>query len=464
MKAARIFGGLLSVCLIFPFASFAHAEEQQVKVEITSPFSTDAGTLSSINFSVTEDYLAEGTPIAAGQKYVVSLESGVLNLYQINGDSLNPIIQGKTSIVLTPANSAVDDNMVELDGDKSSNKYRESMEFRLGVKNGQSCIIPINELSVDNYLKGVVPMEMSDSWEMEALKAQAVAARTYVMKSMQSLNANGYINDTVKYQAYRGVNIEGDNATQAVEGTKGEVLTYNGQLISALYSSSDGGYTESSENVWSGGAYPYLTEKPDPYDAKISPHIGWQETYTIGDIEKKLAAAGMGVGTVKSIQLAAVYPSHRIADLVIQGDKGTQHLSKERARTVLGLKSAMYTIKLNTTGNAASNPDPNSTVTVLGQTAEKKNLLGLSVQTATGVKPVAPGKTVIQGATGQASLSGQQASAGTIASVTFTGNGWGHGVGMSQWGAREMAKEGKTFAEILDFYYQGAVLTQNDGN
>jgi stage II sporulation protein D len=461
MKVSRLVLLLLCLFLTLPFAVSARAAEspQLMRVEVTAPFGSAGAIPSTINFSVLGDYTAGDQTLSTSSKYVVTVENGALQLYQIDKDTTTPILQDQTSITLQPAGDPAN-SMIEIDG-KKVYKYREGMEFKL-AGTGNVSIIPINIISVENYLKGVVPTEMSDSWELEALKAQAVAARTYAISEMKSVKGDGYINDTVKYQAYQGVNIEGGNANQAVDSTQGEVLTYSGNLISALYSASNGGYTEASENVWNGDGAPYLTEKQDPYDAKISPYMGWTVTLTASDISEKLAAANLSVGTVQNVQLLSAYPSQRIADLAIQGDKGTEHISKDRARTVFGLKSALYTI---TTQGAQ--PAAPAKVAIKGKTGTvQKPLAGLKVYTAHGLKPVASAGSigsVVQGASQQVTYSGQPA-VGNVTSVTFSGSGWGHGVGMSQWGAREMAKEDKNYTDITSFYYPGAQLSQSYGN
>ncbi|WCK53618.1 SpoIID/LytB domain-containing protein [Aneurinibacillus sp. Ricciae_BoGa-3] len=458
MKASRLVLLLLCLFLNLPFAVIARAAEnpQIMRVEVTAPFGSAGAIPSTINFTVLGDYTAADQTLSTGSKYVVTVENGALQLYQIDKDTTTPILKDQISIMLQPAGDA-GNSMVELDG-KKVYKYREGMQFML-AGGANSSIVPINIISVENYLKGVVPTEMSDSWELEALKAQAVAARTYAISEMKSVKGDGYINDTVKYQAYQGVNIEGDHANQAVDSTQGQVLTYSGNLISALYSASNGGYTEASENVWSGNGAPYLIEKQDPYDAKISPHMGWTVTLSAADIAKKLAAANLSVGTVQNVQLLSSYPSQRVADLAVVGDKGTQHISKDRARTVFGLKSALYTI---TTQGAQ--PAAPAKVAIKGKTGTvQKALTGLRVYTAQGLKNVTSAGSVVQGANQRMAYASQPA-AGNVVSVTFTGSGWGHGVGMSQWGAREMAKEDKNYLDITAFYYPGAQLSQNYGN
>jgi stage II sporulation protein D len=474
LKPGKVLLLLLSLSLLLPFARPAYsAEESLVRVELTAPFLLGASeVLYNVSFMPQTDYILEGNEsisLAAGQIYNISLQNGKLSLYQNDG-MVPPIalLQDQVSIKIVPADAGLADNMIQLTGEKEALKYREAMEFRIGTKNSLPTIKPINIVGTENYLKGVVPREMSDSWELEALKAQAVAARTYATNAMKLKKPTEYINDTDQYQVYAGVKIEGPNSAQAVEETAGQVLTYNGKLISTLYSSSNGGYTETPDNVWksnAAGAYPYLLAKPDPYDMKISPAVkdwNWQKKESIEEIRQNLIrATKTDVGTIRNVELRAAYPSQRVADLTIEGDKGTVTLTKEQARTALGLRSALYTIKAEA-APAAVLP---ATVPIKGAAGQaQKPVNELAVTNGSTVKKVPAADIVIEGAAGQTAILPNKPQAGVPISVTFTGKGWGHGVGMSQFGAKQMAKDGKTYTDILDFYYTNVQLAENYGN
>jgi stage II sporulation protein D len=477
MKLGKALPIVLSLGLLLPFGGQGKAaEEPQVRVELTVPFSLGTNeTLSTIPFTVMGNYMIEDHPnvvLLSGQKYYVQIENGTLSLYQ-QGDMgfPLPLLQGKSMIKINPT-FETDEATVGIQGKKETYSYRGAMEFQIGYKGTKPHIIPINVLGMESYLKGVVPREMSASWEREALKAQAVAARTYAMRQMNVKPGDGFINDTVQYQAYGGTKVEHANSNAAVDETRGEVLTYGGSLIDALFSASNGGYTEAPENVWKGSkGAPYLTAKPDPYDMQISPHRNWQETMTIAQLQSKIKNQTPTVGTIKKVEVRETYPSGRIADLVIEGDKGTLHLSKDAARTVLGLKSARYTVKTNYGGTAI--PIPTQTQPLLSvksaTTAVRKTSGTLIVTNQSVAQPLKSANLVIQGATQKKAVS--QMGSNSVnpvpqevpISVTFSGSGWGHGVGMSQWGAKQMAKEGRTYQEILNFYYDPANITEDYG-
>ncbi|MGG3467101.1 SpoIID/LytB domain-containing protein [Neobacillus pocheonensis] len=157
---------------------------------------------------------------------------------------------------------------------------------------------PINSVSMEDYLKGVVPIEMYPSWNIEALKTQAVAARTYAM----SYTTRGVIDDTILYQVYGGYNWTA-NSTKAVDETEGQVAQFNGRLISAVYSASNGGRTETNTNAWGTALVPYLAIRQDPYDPKTV----WSFTIHKTQIDltsKDLAKASEWWSTTKEADLA----------------------------------------------------------------------------------------------------------------------------------------------------------------
>jgi len=470
MKLGKVLPVVLSLGLMLPFAGPAHAaEEPVVKVELTAPFalsSTEA--LTTMTFTVNGNYTVEGQPsfiLIAGQKYFVQLENGALSLYRFGQMGMPvPLVQGVSTLTLTPSLPDGEAATLKVEG-KTEYSYRGGLELRVGYKGTIQRIIPINIVGMENYLKGVVPSEMYTSWNREALKAQAVAARTYAVRKLNT-QPGGYINDTVQYQVYKGVTNENQNSNLAVEETKGEVLSYNGSLIDAVYSSSNGGYTEAAENVWKGSGVPYLTAKPDPYDAASgTKDRSWQQTLTLAQLQDKIKNRTPAVGTIKKIEVKQTYPSGRVADLAIEGDKGELHLSKDEARTVLGLRSARYTVQAN-----YSTPTPASVKELLAinsdVTTARKEAGGLVIASSTTTKASTGANLVIQGAEQKKAVSQSgngTASQPVLTSVTFNGSGYGHGVGMSQWGAQQMAKEGKTYRDILDFYYAPAQITGEYG-
>lgn len=333
--------------------------------------------------------------------------------------------------------------------------YRGNMEFR----SSDGSLVVVNELPTEEYLWGVVPREMSNSWPLEALKAQAVAARTYTVANYNKRIVQGFnLLDTPTDQAYGGVGYEGSNATAAVQGTVGEIVTYNDLPISSVYHSTSGGHTESNENAWGSKPVGYLRGKPDPYSTKKG-LANWSYTTTTSDIRARIIKAGSTLGPISSIELEK-YTSGRVKNVIINDINGNTikksgmdfgKLFNPNFYTYINADSFMsnfFEIKtdfaqtagftvLDSSGQTKSvsgdvlyGISADGTVDVLNQQSESFDIFG-STETRTANK--APSGTVI-----------------------FDGHGWGHGVGMSQWGAYEMACQGKNYADILRFYYTGA--------
>ena len=252
----------------------------------------------------------------------------------------------------------------------------------------------VNQVSMEDYLKGVVPCEIVPSWQMDAIKAQAVAARTYAMFHKNGYRSAGYdVTDDTRTQVYRGVSAETEATNRAVMETAGEVVTYGGSPIDAVFHASGGGYTENCENVW-GSAVPYL--KGVPEDKYATP---WKKTISLSSFMKMA-----DVGKLKGIKLSALHIgeahkasdrgiSGRVKSVTLVGSKGNRVVSGDRLQQIYDLNSTLFDL----------------------------------------------------------SVSGNQ--------LVITGYGYGHGLGLSQWGAEAMAeKHGGAkdyYKTILTHYFTG---------
>lgn len=287
-----------------------------------------------------------------------------------------------------------------------------------GKPDASSVIVPvyltkerkIDRVPLEDYVKGVVAAEMPIDFELEALKAQAIAARTYIVRRMAGAEAGdqpvkgAWVNDTVQYQAYVPLETlrkrwgkaayEQNMAklNKAVKETEDWILTYQGKPIDAAFFSTSNGYTENSEDYWS-SYIPYLRSVPSPWDKGISPKYKQTVTMTLTTFLRKLGIGsagrkGTGIGSAKVISLT---DGHRIKQLQIAGRKFTGREVREK----LGLASSEFTWRIR----------------------------GSKIQ--------------------------------------ITTRGSGHGVGMSQWGANGMAREGKTAEQIVTYYYQGVTVSKS---
>ncbi len=349
-------------------------------------------------------------------------------------------------------------------------KYKYRGNFVYQVVNGKLTVI--NEVPLEEYIKGVIPYEMSPSWHREALKAQAVCARSYATEQGARHNKHGFdVCNTTHCQVYYGTGRATENSDAAVEETRGQYLYEGNKKVVGYFFSSDGGATESAENVW-GGNYAYLKGKKDPYEKTESISNGiWDKTLTAAEIQKKLNASGRSIGKIKSLQVTKRTEMGNVNALTITDTSGkTVVLTKEACRTVLGLNSIRYTIngKGSLDGQGTGAAQGAETILVNGKpvkdgafyTIQGKDTVsnvgsvdGKTAQTASGKETLAVQST-------PAAQNTQSASDPVVSadSYTFSGRGWGHNVGMSQYGAKAMAEQGKTYKEILQFYYTGVTV------
>lgn len=303
--------------------------------------------------------------------------------------------------------------------------YRGNVIFR--PHNGK--ITVINEVMTDDYVRGVVAGEMPSSWPKEALKAQAVAARCFALNALNKHADFGFdLCSTTNCQVYGGIASETEATNQAVEETAGIVALYDGRIVNTLFSSSNGGYVEAAENVW-GGSYPYFQTFKDEYE-KTDEINGAVWTYEISPekLKEELAGNGVDIGDILNMEVVKTSESGRVLEVKITGTTGTKSYTKSYARTFLGLRSQLYTI----TAPAGST----------------LHCLGANGQTTVN------GKYYILTSEG---LDTRIAESGN-SNYVITGRGYGHGVGMSQWGARYMSEQGFTFEDILKYYFNGIEL------
>jgi stage II sporulation protein D len=325
--------------------------------------------------------------------------------------------------------------------------YRGSLEIT--YQDGK--LLVSNTLGEQEYLYGVVPVEMSNSWSkqgIEALKAQAVAARTYLRAHYDTALTKGYnITDSPNIdQAYAGYGTEG-SASKAVDATIGEILVdkTSHTPINTSYHSHSGGYTEDSENVW-GGVDPHLRGKPDPF----SLNQGF-----LADRWEFIASAtalgrALNLGPVMEVKLEK-YASGRVKNVIAKDISG-------KTVTKSGSKFAGLFYPRNR--GITSNDFLGSffTYEMIQPAKSKLGTPGISERLLPGKnKAVGPRLNRIY-----SSATPPTAVANPYPVYIFNGSGWGHGVGMSQWGAYGMAKQGYSYREILNYYYSNVQIEQKE--
>lgn len=305
----------------------------------------------------------------------------------------------------------------------------------------------INALPTDYYLYGVIASEMPSQWHTEALKAQAICARGYAMSNYHKHSSYGFnVCATTNCQVYNGVSAETPATIEAVDATKGEVLTYNGGIAQSLFYSSSGGHTANAENVW-GSYISYLSGVEDPYEAEDSPRHTWTATLTTAEIEAALAKRDINIGSVTELT-ARTDETGRVYELMVKGTDGDHTFTRQNTFipfSSYGVISQKYSLSPITT---------NTSALYALTSGKKQETAGRNVISSTGIiSAVTNGFTIL-------SSSGRSIyQEGKTTGYTFNGGGWGHGVGMSQYGAKGMAENGFTYDEILDHYFPGTDLS-----
>ena len=350
-------------------------------------------------------------------------------------------------------------------------------DLTLSVKDG--AIRPILTLPLESYLLGVVPYEMSDSFPLEALKAQAICARTYALSKMGSTSEWDVV-DTTNDQAFKGTPRENENSSRAVQETAGLVLTYNNKLITAWYSASNGGQTELPGNIWGGNNVPgCFAMKDDPWDLQ-------NPESTVRTAVLGRDGSGLSSGMLRLIRAAL----EKLPELDDYRLTETDEIRVDRIRTAAvttpryKAPSRLMT-KLELTVDVSAVLKPGRTGRVVDEDdltfdeiehpdrtsapataapAENGAPAPVSAGTHTVTLDLFPEAVFLLGL----SVYGADNEIITVSEsedgFTLTAGRYGHGVGMSQRGAQYQASKGKkTFKEILDFYYPGAKLKRYTG-
>ncbi|SMC84468.1 SpoIID/LytB domain-containing protein [Papillibacter cinnamivorans] len=333
-------------------------------------------------------------------------------------------------------------------------KYYGGFEYRR-VSGGY--ITVINVLPMQDYIKGVIPYEMSPSWPLEALKAQAVCARTYAVKSNSKHAKDGFdLCNTTDCQVYKGTNSANAVTDQAVDETCGMFVCYGGSLAETVYFSCDGGATEDVQNVW-GTSYPYLMGVEDPFEPveKISGYY-WNVTYTLDQLTALLKEKGYTTGNITDVYVSEYTAMGNVLSVTFRDDWGKSYTFYRS-----GAKSIFYSSSLgkSLSSQRFSIAPADGSVTLyvnggtdtLGTVAETYALRG---DGTVGKLSGSGSSTYVLSSTGLSTLYTQ----GTARSFTVSGTGKGHNVGMSQWGAYGMASQGYTYDQIIGYYYSGVNL------
>ena len=386
MSLRSIFVAGVAVVAVFAFLPFACAAENQkggwqpeLRVGLFSGQKT-------VSFHVNKDC---DLSLSSSKKSKVSVGKGetvTVNLsgkgFQVKGKNLS----GELLELRTPDPRDLKDLVTTVNG----KQYRGGLQL---LQRGGGMTV-INIVPSEQYLRGVLPEEMPPSWPKEAVKSQAVAARTFALKNRKRHESEGYdLCSTTHCQLYTGMAEEDPDADAAIKETYGEVLfsKLGGSLIDAPFHTDSGGMTENSEEVW-GNPSPHLRAAKElqtgtqPWSKSVPLDV-FQSKFDVGSI-KKIELSPLEIGKKTKDRTT----SGRVKTVCIVGSKGSKIVSGTDMRSLFGLKSTLFSMK----------------------------------------------------------LSGKQ--------VTFSGFGWGHGIGMSQWGAKAFAERGDDYKKILAHYYQNIMI------
>ena len=321
---------------------------------------------------------------------------------------------------------------------------------RVGVDLSSGDPQVVNELRLADYLASVVGAEVPPSWEVEALKAQAVAARNYAVQQVDPSAAYD-ICDSQNCQAYGGVASEYPSTIQAVRETSGVVAMYEGDLIAAYYSANMGDHTTSAVDVW-GRDVPYLRGVPSPSDGEaLSTSWGaegyrWTRAIPLHRLADLKTGSGV-LGELSEVRVLRSAQSGQPAEVELLGNQGAVTLSGDAIRITLGLPSGFAEFRtIPAERLVLLNPTPQRVAALQADGyAMKQRRRSLAFDEApTDVRLVRGSLDVVEFR--------------LPPRLVVNGRGLGHGVGMSQWGAQGLAKDGHSFDQILTHYYQGIVV------
>ena len=370
-------------------------------------------------------------------------------------------------------------------------KYRGGFTYE---RIGGGDMTVVNVLPLEDYIKGVAPYEMGREWPLEALKTQATCARTYVIANLNKHNDMGFdVCNSSWCQVYYGTGSSRENygptavSDRAVEETAGQVIWYENKLAEAFYSSSHGGASESIENVWGSklSKYPYLCGVVDPYEQatdSVNASSPWKVTYSRSELAGKLQSYGFGVGS-NIDRLELTYSDlGNVIKLVVYWTNGQKNTFKpDDIRAYFSLNSIRFhvndvTVRQDVEEEVKESVIPEENIFPLNQNSSvafgSDYTQSVYVLTGSGtVTEIRETPYIITGRGSKSKLTIQREEekkpeeqmpvsyAGTVtvsdSSYTFSGRGWGHQLGMSQYGANAMAQQGFSFDEIITFYYHG---------
>lgn len=420
---------LLLVCTAMPARAAVFSTDVRVRISL--------GKQQAVSFTPVGEFTVQEDPgLAVGNdELLVSAVGGRVSL-RIGDKTVTA-----ASITLLSGNYGGRADYIRLkNAEYGTCTYLGNMTFDVY----EGAVRAINTLPIEQYLYGVVPHEMSNLFPVDALKAQAVCARGYAVARCSRYLSRAYdLLDTSKDQVYRGYASRNTRAIAAVDATRGEVLTYNGEIIEAYYSASNGGQTEKTGNVWENDR-PYYAHEDDPFDLRnpssieeksFIPEIFTEKAVQLTDpfvlLALKRAAYAVAGREVSLLSTVAVAPKNSSYDqpnrCYTEADVTLMVSYEEAGQRQTGQLTVSLTLAELKFGSFTN---------TLGRIGAKKTSLRM------------------RGAERGIYRTGGEECAGWY----LTERRYGHGVGLSQRGAQERARAGQPYTDILSFYYRDTAL------
>ncbi|MDO4582178.1 MAG: SpoIID/LytB domain-containing protein [Bacillota bacterium] len=442
----------LLICLAALPAAAAAAESQTIRVRIGSGNYTQSISVRSGSYAIVTQNAPDQTLATAYSGDTVTLSySGGSYAYSVSNG------QSGSGHGILQAQPVADDARFAYGG----------VSFRGGFRviAGSSTMYAVNFVDLEYYLYGVVGREIGNSAPQEALRAQAVASRTYALHKIRSGGSFYDVTNTVSSQVYGGYSAETSAVVNAVDATRGMAILYNGAPIEAVFHSNAGGHTEDIEKVWLSDATPLdgVESSYDSYAASAGSYgastYSWTFRYTPAQMIALANDYGdTDIGSYVGFSLSDTYngqksSSGRVMIFTIIGSNGRVSATKDGIRTLLNLKSTLFTVTNSSSslryvrgadGKTNSYNDLNSVYAIGKDAAEAE------------IANAGSGDIYVAGKDGVSVL--QKSAPATISStgseiIVINGYGYGHGVGMSQWGAMGMAAAGYGWRDIIEHYY-----------
>jgi len=386
--------------MVLFFSAIVPAFSAESLRDLSMPLPQDLKALSKIRILVQHDKSQIQVSVPASFEVLDDQGRSVVRGEKLGGATVKPIGQGiQWWEQVVSTRFLVVKSMGNGIRVGSSGIYRDEV---LIYKNSKGKLDVVSRLALDDYLKGVIPFEGNPKWALESLKALAIVSRTFALTKMLTRQKEEYdVSSGFISQVYAGKQIENDRTNQAIDATRGEVLLYKGKIFPAYYHSTCGGATTAADLVWRVKPLPPLGGVECKF-CQRSPHYKWEAIVTPAEIKEKLAKQEMPVNEVLGVRTDKIDRTGRAHKLVIKSTWAEKTVDADAFRVWI---------------------DPMRL---------KSNLI-----------------TKIR--------------ANDAGAFVFKGKGWGHGVGMCQYGMKYLGELGYGYQEILGYYYPGAQVSKLKG-